>query len=817
MNNRIKLLPLVVLTLLLPAGAASQDIVKDSLEFARAMATTPAATLQGRVAGLGVVPVDGNVNGAVNTLIRGVNSLRSDSQPIWVVDGTVINADLNKNKNAFFQYGEKSYTAPLNALSFLDCYDIEEIRVLKDLSQTVAYGLKGGNGVIEIRTKLPSDERFRLRWRSNVGLSFAAEDVDGTRNAISHNHHLTMSGASGQTRYFVSASLRDMEGIAPGNGGLYGGLRANFETKANQLVWFGMNSSVTIGQMHSVAGTSYFGQPSLTMTMRKGGFFPADTFAGWASDYDDEATDKRFVTSMYLRLNFTRSLTLNNTFGVDFENNNRYIWYGNGTTFGLENNGAASILGTSIFKYNASSSLDWNKYLFTHHHLMVSAAVEASGEWTKFNTLNGTDFFLHGLRARGLNNAASKATLHKYDHEYGTVGAKGQLSYSWKGIVEAGGTVRLDRTPRYDDKAILFKAGQLRTNVLKAVPALRKAFSSFSLEAGYGEAGREQYVPYGLYGEFLTGSYPRIDPAFQMFYEGLNRARSAEISAGVGLGLASDRVLLHMGYYDKRTTDAFYAYCFGTESEKNSHYWKYGPRKDVFSRSTLLANRGIEGELRVIPLNNGKMNLTMFANAAWNINQLLRVDRADADGMAVGDGVIVNANVEGMPAGSFYSYRLGPDGLFMDLAPDGKIDIYDKDIAGNPNPKLTGAAGAVFSLSGFRMEVLFTGAAGFDILNLNRLLFEETEPYDVYDSFIERGDYLRLSRIGLSYRIPGRKIRGINGLEISLSALNLLTFTSYSGWDPEVNCFGTSCLSAGVDYGSYPASRSVSAGLSIIF
>lgn len=811
------ILPLLVLLCGTTFRAQSQNIVADSLEFAKAAAVTPATLIQGKVSGLRVTQIDGNVNGAFNTLLRGVNALRSDSQPLWVVDGVIINPALNKNKDAFFQYGEQSYTSPLNAMMFLNGYDIESINVLKDLSSISKYGIYGANGVIEITTKQATGEKFKIGWRTNIGFSAPEETVDGTTNGLSHNHFFDMSGTTGQTRYYVSAYLRSLEGIVRNNNALYGGLRANFETKANSVVWFGMNSSVTIGNMNSIAGTSYFGQPSLTMTMRDKDFFPYDTFEGWANDYDDEARDKRFTASMFLTFNFSKSLSLKNTFGTDFENNNRYIWYGNGTSFGILNNGAASLLGTSVFKYNAASSLCWNKYLFTNHHIDISATVEASGEWTKFNTLNGTDFFLHGLRAKGLNNAASKAILHKYDHRYNTTGLYGILRYDFKGIAGAEGTLRADRTPRYDDGVVLFRGWEAWFNAVKAFPSIAGSVSTLKLKAGYGEAGREQYVPYGLYDEYISGDYPRIDNDFQMFYEALNRVRSVEFSAGIDLGLLSDRITVHAGYYDKRTDDAFSAYCFGVPSNKKSHYWKYGERSDVFSQSAKLMNRGIEADVKFEIIKGKKTGLSIYANAAYNANQLLEISVADAKGRAVGNGVTVNANVVGYPVGALFAYKVGEDGSYMDLTPDGKTDFYDKDVVGNPHPEFFGGAGADFRYGAFNFEALLTGAFGFDILNLNNLLFNETAPYEIDDRYVEKGDYIRLGRVSAGLRIPTPKVGIFQAVNVSISALNLLTLTSYSGWNPEVNCFGSSYLSSGVDYGSYPMARTIIAGVKIEF
>ena len=109
------------------------------------------------------------------------------------------------------------------------------------------------------------------------------------------------------------------------------------------------------------------------------------------------------------------------------------------------------------------------------------------------------------------------------------------------------------------------------------------------------------------------------------------------------------------------------------------------------------------------------------------------------------------------------------------------------------------------------------GAAGFDILNLNALMQEGSAPYDISESYIEKGDYLKLRRVSLGYNVPVKGIRFIKGLAVRASAYNLLTSTHYSGYDPEVDCFGSSPMSAGLDYGSFPASRRFILGVSVKF
>ena len=81
---------------------------------------------------------------------------------------------------------------------------------------------------------------------------------------------------------------------------------------------------------------------------------------------------------------------------------------------------------------------------------------------------------------------------------------------------------------------------------------------------------------------------------------------------------------------------------------------------------------------------------------------------------------------------------------------------------------------------------------------------------------LEPGDYLRLDNFTLSYDVPF-KARWIKGFRVSVSGNNLFTVTDYSGWNPDVNSFGVTTGSYGVDYASFPICRSFDLGLSIKF
>ncbi len=188
---------------------------------------------------------------------------------------------------------------------------------------------------------------------------------------------------------------------------------------------------------------------------------------------------------------------------------------------------------------------------------------------------------------------------------------------------------------------------------------------------------------------------------------------------------------------------------------------------------------------------------------------------------------------------------------YRDINGDGQVDSYDLTIIGNPNPKFIGGFTNNFRYRDFDLSVFLQFSYGGQIQNANRIEFEGGDPTartslnmfasvkdrwtpenpsntlfrvggqgpTAYsDRTIEDGSYLRLKTVTLGYTLPAAITRrvGINSLRFYASAQNLLTWTKYSGLDPEVSTYDTA-LTPSFDWSSYPRSRTMTLGLEISF
>ncbi len=233
-----------------------------------------------------------------------------------------------------------------------------------------------------------------------------------------------------------------------------------------------------------------------------------------------------------------------------------------------------------------------------------------------------------------------------------------------------------------------------------------------------------------------------------------------------------------------------------------------------------------------------------------------------AGGLGVG-GLLGTRTVVGSPIGSYYGYKVAgiyqnqedlanfpkrgnevPGDLrFEDINGDGVITALDRTDLGSPTPNLIFGANFGLEIKGFDLEVDFNGQRGnyianakkmarfgtpnYEVSYLNRWTGEGTsnsEPritdgggnYDFSTRFLEKGDFLRLRNVSLGYTLPSNwtDVLNMGSLRIFVTGTNLVTWTQYSGYTPEI--LG-GVLDGGIDFGIYPIARVYNIGVNANF
>lgn len=761
-------------------ASAQPSVVKDTT----GVAVSPSEMLRGGISGVRVSSYDGNVNGAFNVDIRGVNSFRADNQPLWVVDGVILGNGTNFNRDAFWQselYGEGSYLPGINPLAFLSAYDIESIKVLKDASATAIYGSRGANGVIVVNTRKSSDDERTVSLNSNVGYG--------------HNHHMSVNGEKNSMAYNVSAFYRDSRGTLEGSRADYGGLKLNLQTQASKVFHFGFNSILSMGKVSSPAAVAWFGQPTMLL-----------------EGHDDDSNEYRVVTSADLKVNFTRNLYWKTTLGVDYQNLNRNVWYGKETAFGASVNGAASALNSMLFNYNIRSSLHFLRYFNQKHCLNADLGVEAVGKMYRFNTLSGSDFVVEDMKGNSMALMSSDPKSRKFVQNHFTEGMYALAGYDYAGIAGITASVRAEVSRRYNDwNPCLYPSVETYFDIHRLAFPSNQSLSSLKIKAGYGVSGNEMYIPYELSDKFLAGEYLALDQDGAVYCDGLNTIRSKEWHVTAETGFWGGRVALSASYYDRMTEDKFSFYMFG---EKGPVYWDWSERRVEYERTGSMFNKGVEVDWLVKAMERKNISLSFRGNVTYNLNRVTSITQDDALGKVVGSGLTATANVYGFSVSSLCGYESDAAGNPLDRNGDGKLNDYDKVVLASSLPKVFGSFGATLNMYGLTADIILDASAGHHILNLDRMASDKVS--HVTEKYIEKGDFLRLSHICLSYRLPFN-IPFIKSIDLRLTGRNLLVFTGYSGGNPDVDSYGMSVLTRGMDYGSYPLRREVTGGISIRF
>lgn len=780
--------------------SVSAKVVKaDTLGGVRSVATSPADLLRGELSGVRVSSVDGSPNGLQNVHIRGLNTLRGDSQPLWIVDGVVIGSSANDNLDAFYlsggltanndvlpDYSSQAYTSPIGSFGWLNPYEIESIEVLKDMSATAIYGMRGANGVIIVKTKKPKSGEYNIRLNSNVGMGISPENGEAFKTGVLTTHSLGVDGVLGTNSFYnVSGFIRYNNGAVRNTGSTAGGVSVNLETAANSILQFGINSRLSYGDYLSASGVNYIGAPSMMLLSLYPDAFADTDVNSFIASHEDEAIDYRTVNSVWLNVNILRNLKFRISGGMDYQNQTRYIWYGKETPFGKKFNGAASILNNSLLNYNLKGELTYERSFAVKHHLQAALAFDVNGDVNRTNAMCGTDYTNPTLKSKGMNATGSIQQVRKFIRQYAQMGGYAQISYDYDGYAGVRGAVRSDYTMKYDRRELWLPSAEAFVDFRKIFDEMGP-ISTLKLSGGYGWAGREKVLPYQYISAYIQ-NVPEIEAGSEPYFDGLSRLISKEYNVGFDLGFLNDRYNLSFKYYDKNTTDLFRVYNFG---KKLVHQWVETKNWQVIEdRITSIRNSGFELDADFRFIQSRSLLWTVRLNAAYNINRAFGFDEKDVNVSAeVKDGSYVAEFAEGRSLGEVLGYSV--------------------------LPKVHGGFGTTLSLYGVTLDADFSGAIGFSVLNAGKMMQQGATR--ITEDYVEKGDYLRLDNLTVSYDVP-LDVKWIKDFKVNLSAHNLFTITGYSGWNPDVNSFGVTARSYGVDYGAFPLCRQIVLGVSFRF
>ncbi|NME70334.1 SusC/RagA family TonB-linked outer membrane protein [Flammeovirga aprica] len=499
--------------------------------------------------------------------------------------------------------------------------------------------------------------------------------------------------------------------------------------------------------------------------------------------------------------------------------------------------------------------------------------------WTQANRKNnqipGWDF---GYVGNGVADGSQAANGMRYEHRlasfFGRVNYDYDNKYMATLVYRRDGSSRFGANNRFGN-FFSVQAGWTISNedFLKN----NEHITFLKLRGGYGQTGNEAIGDFMYLSTIgATPAYPLGANTNTIYNPGmaitamdnpdLKWEQVEEINIGVDVGLWHDKLTFTTDIYS-RTRKGLLDYL-----PIPSFVGKGSPAANIGD----VRNQGVELAL-TYRKSEGDFNYFITANAAYNTNKVLNI--ANDEGIIFGDTFFQHtgqsAMVAGMPLPIFYGFKT--DGIFQNQAEidahvndkgeriqpnarpgdiryvdsngDGKIDANDRTNIGSPVPDWIAGLTVGFNYKGWDFSMFWQGQFGAQMINavqrrdlaplqnynsryantwngegstnsFPRMTFNDpNHNYDYINDMvhIEDASYLRLKNIQVGYTFNDEVLNKlkINRLRVYLSLNNLLTFTDYSGFDPELSFGGA--MGAGWDKGSYPQAMSFMLGTNISF
>ncbi len=693
------------------------------------------------------------------------------------------------------------------------------------------------------------------------------------------SYQFSFSGGTDKSKYFVSAGYLSDEGmVAPAKFDRYS-VRVNLDNELNS--WLKIGTSFNIlrintkdtpdnassgrgGVIMSALNTppflnTYQGEkdPGFVLT-DKTWYDPNPFQPSWENSVaymdgaDQQTVQNRMSGNINAEIRLMKELTFISKLGAD-ANNSQWDYYLDPfrTNYGRVNNGIGRSNKWVGFTYLWENTLNYAKTFDKHN---VSAMLGSSAQKYQGNNtyIEGNDFPAD-VSVKTIN-AANTVTGSTSRDEWALASFFGRATYDYMSKYYLTVSLRQDGSSKLAHQwgtMPSFSAGW-RISSEEFMKGMTN-IDDLKIRGGWGKNGNQEGIPnyarYGLIGySRVTPTTPLSGPASYQYTYGnpdLRWETTAQTNIGFDLTMFNARLTLTVDAYVKKTSDVLL----------NVQLPSTLPITTIQTNAGEIENRGIEFDLSGIIMDKTvKWNADL--NMSFNRNEVISLEYTPVYyfGRIYSNNSDVSIVKPGLPLGSFFGYvseGVDPhtgDLIYKDIDNNGVINSSDRTIIGDAQPDFTFGFTNNFSYKKWDLNIFIQGSVGNDIYNATRIdlegMFDSKNQSKVVNNrwtptdtiadiprpgnmdnvrnstrFIEDGSYVRLKALTLSYRLieNTEKFKAIKKLSIYFSGENLLTFTNYSGFDPEVNAFGNSATEIGIDYGTYPQARTFIVGLNVEF
>lgn len=687
---------------------------------------------------------------------------------------------------------------------------------------------------------------------------------------------ISASGGNEKTKFFISGSNSNQRGIIIGNDLDRINGRINLDHQASDKFNLGINFSIARTFNKRLAEDNNFNTPiqivalspmtpvidtrtdliSGALDLNTG--VPNSNYPIYYNPLLDNAYAEqttlvfRNLGSVYGEYKFTEGLTFRSDFGYDLLTQNEERYFGKETS---RNSGAPNGQGnnawTQVFNFTTNNFLRYQKNI-QDHGLEAVGGITYQESNRKYSNVGAQQFPSNAYQKITSAADITSGTSNESAFSFLSYFARANYKFKDKYLLSLSG--RVDGSSRFgaDNRYGFFPAASAGWIVSEeSFMSNVKVMDFLKLRASYGLTGNAEIGNFAALGLYTGGSgYAGIpgQSASQLENPDLRWEQTAQLDVGIDFGLFESRITGQLDYYAKKTNDLLLNVNLPGNSGFRTQTRNVGE----------LENKGFEIVINTENfVRDFKWN-TSF-NFARNRNKIL-----DLQGQII-QGSFISRAQEGEPIGIFFSPKYAGvdpangDALYVLVKSDGtQTTTNDYNEAtqmkvGDPNPDFIAGLTNTFKYKGVDFSFLFQGVFGNQVYNgggifmsANGDFFDNQtkdqlrrwqKPGDITDvpqarlfggngvgessRYITDGSYIRLRTITLGYNLPASVLSKakLTKLRVYVSGQNLLTFTDYEGWDPEVNSdtYAGNNVNQGIDFYSAPQAKTVTFGINIGF
>lgn len=562
------------------------------------------------------------------------------------------------------------------------------------------------------------------------------------------------------------------------------------------------------------------------------------------------------VITVNAAVNWTpiKDLTLRSTLGIDTRNvrHNNYVF-----SDALEETNSASVSSEFTNNLTNENTATWT-HDFGNHHVGVMGGLTYQRSVYRNMGASGNDFISDIPESYALGSASTFGIPYSGYSKWTMLSYLGRANYSYKGRYMVTASMRADGSSRYSkgNKWGYFPSFALAWRI--SDESFMKALTfvnDLKLRLGYGSTGSTAIGAYATLNMLAQGKTAIGESGTQTYYaasttlpSNLKWETTDQFNIGLDGTLLNSRLRFTIDWYHKMTRNLLNPV---TIPASTGYY-------NTFRNIGKMQNNGLELSVSGDIFSTEDFRWTASGNISFNKNKVVKLYEGQSIYTGdVGGTAYLNGNTciitEGKPLGTFYTLK--EDGYdekgrikYVDKTKDGIINDDDKFFTGDANPDFTYGLTTDIYYKGFELSMMLQGSQGNDIFNVGATadldlgyglnvrrdvlynhwdasMTDEQKAHAKYpiisrsvnnrasDRYIEDGSYLRLKNISLGYNLPlaKMKINWMKGLKVYVSGQNLLTLTNYSGYDPEVNSWGSDTVA--FDYYTYPNTKSITFGI----